>query len=108
MARAKITTRRSTRNTAASKTPKWIDRAKTVPYPAQLWGDPLYDRAIEHARATIGIRWNRFVEFLLTADRAEVAEWIIFAVAEQETLVDLMAATVDDPLFASHVIRASA
>lgn len=76
MARARITTRRSTRNTAANKPPKWIDRAKKVPYPAQLWGDPLYDRAVAIARTMPYIRWERFVGFLLASDRAEVARWI--------------------------------
>lgn len=76
MARATRTVRRSTRNTAASKPPKWIDRAKKVPYPQQLWGDPLYDRAIAHARATPYIKWDRFIEFLLTDPRADVEKWI--------------------------------
>lgn len=81
MARAKNVLRRSTRNTAVGRMPKWIDRAKKVPYPARLWGDPLYDRAIAQARTNPYIMWNRFVEFLLTSERSEVEEWI----AERES-----------------------
>lgn len=67
----------------------------------------LVERIEKHEVLTasaIAVAWNAAVRSV----RAKQGKAIIFAVAEQETLVDLMAATVDDPLFASHVIRASA
>lgn len=67
----------------------------------------LVERIEKHEVLTasaIAVAWNAAVRSVREKKSTERISYL----AERETLLDLMAATVDDPLFASHVIRASA